>query len=444
MVISRLADGLTRGVETVTDVVTAPFSDTGDPARRDRPQPRRQDGLHHLAGRQPARPRADAAAARRRRGADPRGLAAAAAGRHDPALPLRGSPGRPDLGRAALARRHAADQRAAAVAEGAAERAAVRAVRGSRTVHLDIVDYPGEWLLDLGPAGRSPMPTGRPRPSPGSRRGPRAAAFRAALRRRSTARRRADDEAAMAVLADVFRAYLEAAREAGYSDLTPGRFLLPGRPRGLAGPDLRAAAARSDAPGRRSIWREFERRFESYKRTWSSRSSATISPGSTGRWCWSTCSARSMPGRARWRICGCAMADILGAFRPGRNAWLSSIFLGRRVERILFAATKADHLHHSQHPRLATIAQALLREAKDRADFSGARTEAMAIAALRTTVEETVTHDGPDARHGARAAGRYAAGRRRSIPASCRPIRGTCCRRRGRGRRPGSTPTTAR
>ncbi len=66
-----------------------------------------------------------------------------------------------------------------------------------------------------------------------------------------------------------------------------------------------------------------------------------------------------------------AMADILGAFRPGRNRWLSSILLGRRVERILFAATKADHLHHRQHARLTAIMEALLADAKRRADFAG-------------------------------------------------------------------------
>jgi predicted YcjX-like family ATPase len=40
--------------------------------------------------------------------------------------------------------------------------------------------------------------------------------------------------------------------------------------------------------------------------------------------------------------------------------------------------------------------EALLRDARDRADFAGAKTQAMAIAALRATVEETRTHDGKD------------------------------------------------
>jgi predicted YcjX-like family ATPase len=67
---------------------------------------------------------------------------------------------------------------------------------------------------------------------------------------------------------------------------------------------------------------------------------------------------------------------------------------GKRVERLLFAATKADHLHHSQHAKLTGLMAALLRQARDRADFAGARTEAMAIAAVRATVEEQRTRGG--------------------------------------------------
>jgi len=88
------------------------------------------------------------------------------------------------------------------------------------------------------------------------------------------------------------------------------------------------------------------------------------------------------------------MAEVLGAFRPGRNGWLTSIFGGRRVERILFAATKADHLHHVQHAALTAITEAMLREARGRADFAGAETAAMSIASLRTTVEEMVDRGG--------------------------------------------------
>jgi len=81
------------------------------------------------------------------------------------------------------------------------------------------------------------------------------------------------------------------------------------------------------------------------------------------------------------------------------------------VEKILFAATKADHLHHTQHARLTAITQAMLREASDRANFAGAKTAALSLAALRATTEETITHDGTplDAVRGTLTDGRRAA-----------------------------------
>ena len=85
---------------------------------------------------------------------------------------------------------------------------------------------------------------------------------------------------------------------------------------------------------------------------------------------------------------------MLKAFRPGRASWLWSLLGQRRVEKILFAATKADHLHHEQHANLQALMQALVRDAKDRAEFSGAQTASIALASLRTTVEESHDHAG--------------------------------------------------
>jgi predicted YcjX-like family ATPase len=88
-----------------------------------------------------------------------------------------------------------------------------------------------------------------------------------------------------------------------------------------------------------------------------------------------------------------AMADILSCFRPGQNSWLAPI-LGKRVDRILFAATKADHVHSSQHKRMTAILEALLKDSVERARFRGAEAQAMAIAALRATVEQEIERDG--------------------------------------------------
>ena len=80
------------------------------------------------------------------------------------------------------------------------------------------------------------------------------------------------------------------------------------------------------------------------------------------------------------------MEAILACFRPGANTWLSTI-LARRIDRLLFAATKADHLHHTSHDRLEAILRQLTDRAIARASFAGAEVKAMALAALRATHE---------------------------------------------------------
>ena len=57
-----------------------------------------------------------------------------------------------------------------------------------------------------------------------------------------------------------------------------------------------------------------------------------------------------------------ALGQALAAFSVGRNSWLSSLF-APRIERVLFAATKADHIHHSSHDRLAAVMSHLVGRA---------------------------------------------------------------------------------
>ncbi len=263
-------------------------------------------------------------------------------------------------------------------------------MRSPRTVHLDIVDYPGEWLLDLGLLdmdyatwSEDALKRAEPRKMGGD--------FLAAAHAVDPAGEY--DEATAKTLSSDFAAYLRDAREAGFSDCTPGRFLLPGEMAGSPALTFAPLPTPKRAP-RGSLHREFERRFEAYK-------SKVVKPFFRDHF--SRIDRQIVlvevlgaihAGPAALEDLRRAMAEILSAFRPGRNAWLTSLLTGRRVEKILFAATKADHLHHTQHPRLTAVMSALMREAKDRADFAGASTAAMSIAALRTTTEETLDHQG--------------------------------------------------
>jgi predicted YcjX-like family ATPase len=84
-----------------------------------------------------------------------------------------------------------------------------------------------------------------------------------------------------------------------------------------------------------------------------------------------------------------ALAQILACFRIGRSNILATLFRPR-IDRILFAATKADHLHHTSHDRLERILQRLTARAIERASFTGAQIDAIALAAVRATREASV------------------------------------------------------
>lgn len=261
---------------------------------------------------------------------------------------------------------------------------------GPRTVHLDIVDYPGEWLLDLGLLEKSYASWSEETLRRLENR-PIGTDYMTLLG--STDVKAPLDEPVAQNLARTFTQYLHAARIKGFSDCTPGRFLLPGDLEGS--PVLTFAPLPSQgASPRKSLVKEMERRFEAYKarvvRPFFRDHFARIDRqivlvdvlGAIHR------------GPAAVEDLRRAMGDILAAFRPGQNTFLSQLLRGRRVDRILFAATKADHLHHNQHGRLSDIMSALLTDARRRADFAGAQTQALTLAALRATTEEVRTHKG--------------------------------------------------
>jgi predicted YcjX-like family ATPase len=263
-------------------------------------------------------------------------------------------------------------------------------LQGPRTVHVDIIDYPGEWLLDLGLLDKTYDAWAEETLARASGR-PEAQAYLAQVAAQDGTAKLAEPQAKS--LAATFTEYLKAAREAGYYDCSPGRFLLPGELEGS--PVLTfAPLPAGDTDPRGSLRREMARRFDAYKREvvrpffrdhFSRIDRQVVLVDALGAIHKGPQAVQDMRG---------AMADILSAFRPGRNDFLTQIFAGRRVEKILFAATKADHLHHKQHDKLTAIMEALLRDARDRARFAGADTLALAMASLRATTEDTIPHEG--------------------------------------------------
>jgi predicted YcjX-like family ATPase len=267
-----------------------------------------------------------------------------------------------------------------------------RGAARERTLTLDIVDYPGEWLLDLPLLGTSYAEWSRQTLAL-ARAEPRqalAAAWHdhlAGLRPLGP-----EDEPAARAAAGLFTDYLRACRDERYalSLLPPGRFLMPGELEGspaLTFAPLDLSNNGPAPPG--TLWAMMERRFEAYK-------SVVVRPFFREHFARldrqivliDTLTAFNA-GPAALRDLESAFAAILACFRAGRNSW-ASVLVRPRVDRILFAATKADHLHHASHDRLERILARMVERAAARAALAGAHIDVVALAAVRATREAMV------------------------------------------------------
>jgi hypothetical protein len=261
-----------------------------------------------------------------------------------------------------------------------------------RTLTLDITDYPGEWLLDL-PLLTKSYEQWSAESLTQSREPPRAqlaSAWHAHLKTLDAGGR--EDEQATLAAAKLFTDYLRACRDERFamSLLPPGRFLMPGN---LAGsPALTFAplevAIEGQAP-EGSLWAMMVRRYEAYK-------DIVVRPFFRDHFARLDRQIVLVDALAAFNSGPEALVDleaalegILDCFRIGRGSFISSLFRPR-IDRILFAATKADHLHHQSHDRLEAVLRRAVSRAVARAESAGTEIDVVALAAVRATSEAMV------------------------------------------------------
>ena len=269
-----------------------------------------------------------------------------------------------------------------------------RTLRSGR-LHIDIVDYPGEWLLDLPLLTRDYASWSNQTVSM-ARRGEDPELARRWLARLAEVDPNApEDEGLARELARLFTEYLRAVRAEGtsFSTMAPGRFLMPGDLEGSPALTFSPLDVGTGAIGPGSLAAMMSRRYESYK-------SAVVRPffrdhfARLDRQIVLVDALDALNGGpAAVAALESALADILAAFRLGRSSWLGSL-VSRRIDRILFGATMADHLHHRDHDRLEAILSRIVERAIERARFAGAAVDVIALASVRATREGTVTHHG--------------------------------------------------
>jgi predicted YcjX-like family ATPase len=260
---------------------------------------------------------------------------------------------------------------------------------GTRTVTLELLDYPGEWLLDL-PMLSEDFSTWSAATLARLRRGERAevaAEFLAFLESLPPGAP-AEDSLVRRGFA-LYRDALRACRDRlGFRFLQPGRVLNPG-PRGETPllwffplpPEARGGLA-DLIKERHRAYVEAQRRdfFEPYFRRFERQAVLVDVLGALHA------------GQAAFEDTAEALAAIANALRYGGGLldWLT----GAGVGRVAFVATKADHVPARQRDALAALLGHLVAAPQGRATSAGVTTSVHALAAIRCTEDDVATLEG--------------------------------------------------
>jgi predicted YcjX-like family ATPase len=268
-------------------------------------------------------------------------------------------------------------------------------VRAMAALTIDILDYPGEWLLDL-PLLRQTYREWSRTMFDLVRRGVRAPHARDWLDflARHPADGAGDPETALRAY-NLYRDFLAACRaKEQLSFLQPGRFLNPGQI-----PDTSVLCfcpvplAVSGRPRSGSLAALMEARFEAYKHS-------VVQPfferlaRDVDRQIVLVDVLRALnAGEEAFADQRLALDIILGAFRFGRRSLLRLLF-GARIDRVLFAATKADHVPALQRDHLEALMASLVEAPTLRAKAAHSRVAAASLASIRCTEDEIDVIDG--------------------------------------------------
>jgi predicted YcjX-like family ATPase len=265
------------------------------------------------------------------------------------------------------------------------------------TLTIRIVDYPGEWLLDLPLLAQSYAEWSRATLRT-YRRGARAEAgrdFLAFLAQHPTDERASEETAKRAH--DLYRASLFVARDQyGLSFLQPGRFLCPGNLRDVPylwfAPLEVGEGLEPIKPG--TLGALMEERFEVYKREAVARFYEEHFRHYSRQIVLVDVLRALLAGRDAFEDTRLALDAILDSFRYGHGGIISKLLFGSHIDRVLFAATKADHVPDVQRDHLAALLRNMAAFSSLDITGSNARMEVTALASVLSTAEDTQEIDG--------------------------------------------------
>ncbi len=236
---------------------------------------------------------------------------------------------------------------------------------GTRTLYVDIIDYPGEWLLDLPLLNKSyaQWSTQALALMEQPRRAQFAAKWRTFAQAIDPAQSAAETEELITKGADLFREYLKACRAAGLQFIQPGRFIMPGDLEGKLLLQFFPLQATTSVP-EGSLIGELERRYEGYRKSVVGEFYSRYFNGFNRQVVLVDILTVLNNGQQTFIDTRDALQEILENFRYGDSNWWSRLFKPN-IDRVLITATKADRVSRDQSPLLKHFLEAMLEDTRD-------------------------------------------------------------------------------
>lgn len=269
------------------------------------------------------------------------------------------------------------------------------------TLYVDITDYPGEWLLDL-PMLNQTFEQWSEHMGQLLTQEPRATVAKDFLEKLAGIDPLGPvNENQMAELAEQYTELLLKFRyELGLSVIQPGRFILPGEHKdapilqfvpypffaNIEKNDYQSAAQDTFIGMLRARYLEYRERIvrEFYKNHFVKFDRQIVL---------ADCLTPLNNGAAALADLQQAIALIMESFAYGNSNILTRLF-SPKIDRLLFAATKADHVTGEQHANLTSLLEQLVYKAKNILSFDAIKMKTLAIASVKTTEQGKSEYQG--------------------------------------------------
>ncbi|WP_439238449.1 YcjX family protein [Lonepinella sp. BR2919] len=268
------------------------------------------------------------------------------------------------------------------------------------TLYLDIFDYPGEWLLDLPLLALSYQQWSQELSQLfNDKRKNLAQPWLAKVAKLDLTALANED--VLAEIAQDYTDYLQACKDRGLHFIQPGRFVLPAELEGAPAlqffPLLDLTTEQweqlKNSANSKSYFAVLVQRYEYYRHKIVKKFYQDYFANFDRQVILADCLTPLNHSRQAFDDMREGLTQLFKNFHYGKRHLLTRLF-SPRIDKLMFIATKADHITSDQVPNLISLMRHLVQKVGSYVEFEGIETEYSAIASIRATQQVNVTQNG--------------------------------------------------